>query len=404
MNRFQILIWLLAGSLHAQPSMSVGEALEKARQTHPALQGTAGRIAAARAGIAQARLSPNPKLFVQTENWRGWNTPGLSSSQVDTYAYLSQPVELGGKRQRRSALAESSLLRVELERELVERQVLVAVKQAYWGAAGAERVHRVLLQSLENFQQVIDYHEARVREGAMAEADLLKVRLEGERLALALNTSALEAERSRIQLFRAMGQVSFPEVQLTDTLETPVGAPVADMEAALASRLEIKIAQAAKDEAAANLRLQQALATPDADLVFGYKQTSGYPTVIGGVQWNLPFRNRNQGNIASADASIRIADSDIAATAAQIRAEVKAADLEVQMRRKQVTGTLPKLLEQAAESARIALAAYREGGTDLLRLLDAQRVRIDLEALYSRALAEYRQSVTAMEAAMGVNP
>lgn len=399
------LLVALAWTAQAQTPLSLSEALEKARQTHPVLQGSPSRIAAAQAGVEQARLRPNPRLFLQTENWRGWNSPSLSAgSQVDTYAYFSQPMEIGGKRERRSELAESALLRTQLERELVERQVIASVKQAYWAAAGAERVHRVLLASVNNFQQVIDYHEARVREGAMAEADLLKVQLEGERLVLALNTAAMEAERARIHLFRAMGQTSFPEVQLSDTLEGIAPAAVADFDAALANRLEMKIARAARDEAGANLRLQRALAKPDADFVFGYKQTSGYPTVLGGVQWNLPFRNRNQGNIASADATTRIADSEIAATAALIRAEVKAADLDVQMRRKQVSGTLPRLLAQAEESARIALAAYREGGADLLRLLDAQRIRIDLEALYSRTLAEYRQSVVALETAMGVNP
>jgi outer membrane protein TolC len=62
------------------------------------------------------------------------------------------------------------------------------------------------------------------------------------------------------------------------------------------------------------------------------------------------------------------------------------------------------MLQRADESARIALAAYREGGADLLRLLDAQRVRIELETLYYRTLSEYRQSIVALETAMGVNP
>ena len=60
--------------------------------------------------------------------------------------------------------------------------------------------------------------------------------------------------------------------------------------------------------------------------------------------------------------------------------------------------------EQADETSRIALGAYREGGADLLRLLDAERVRIDIELLYLRTLAEYRQSMVALEAAMGVEP
>ena len=129
----------------------------------------------------------------------------------------------------------------------------------------------------------------------------------------------------------------------------------------------------------------------------------GLATVMGGVQWTLPMHNRNQGNIGVAEASIRVADSDQAATAAMIRAEIKSAETDLAIRRQQVSASLPKLLAQAEESARIALAAYREGGSDLLRLLDAQRVRLDLQALYVRTLADYHQSIVALEAAMGVN-
>jgi outer membrane protein TolC len=86
-----------------------------------------------------------------------------------------------------------------------------------------------------------------------------------------------------------------------------------------------------------------------------------------------------------------------------IRAEVRAAQVEVEMRRGQITGLLKRSLEQAAESSRIAQAAYREGGADLLRLLDAERVRIELEVLYARTLADYRASVVALETAMGVD-
>jgi outer membrane protein TolC len=122
------------------------------------------------------------------------------------------------------------------------------------------------------------------------------------------------------------------------------------------------------------------------------------------VQWNLPLLNRNQGHIAAARAEIRAAESSLAATEALIRAEVRAAAAEFELRRRQLLESSRLLRAHAAESARIAQAAYREGGADLLRLLDAERVRLDTEMLYSRTLTEYRQSIAALETAMGVEP
>jgi outer membrane protein TolC len=51
----------------------------------------------------------------------------------------------------------------------------------------------------------------------------------------------------------------------------------------------------------------------------------------------------------------------------------------------------------------VARAAYREGGTDLLRLLDAERIHIELEVMNARKRAEYRQSLVGLETALGVS-
>jgi outer membrane protein TolC len=238
----------------------------------------------------------------------------------------------------------------------------------------------------------------------MAEADLLRVRLEEERLLIAANTARLEADRARIQLFREMGQTEFPEV-LFEPIEGAASAPMGvDAEKALEERVEMQIARHAVEQGRAALRVQQSLAKPNVEALFGFKRTAGLDTMLGGVQVDLPLRNRNQGSIAGAEAEVRVAEASLAATAALIQAEVKAAASEYEIRRGQTGDFLRSMRDKALEAARIAEAAYREGGTDLLRLLDAQRLRIDTQVLYYRALAEYRQSVAALESAMGVAP
>ena len=88
---------------------------------------------------------------------------------------------------------------------------------------------------------------------------------------------------------------------------------------------------------------------------------------------------------------------------ALVKAELQTAEIEVRMRRKQVDETLGPLRQQAAETARIAAAAYREGGTDLLRLLDAQRLQLETQLVYVQALVDYRLAVVNLETAMGAN-
>jgi outer membrane protein TolC len=125
---------------------------------------------------------------------------------------------------------------------------------------------------------------------------------------------------------------------------------------------------------------------------------------VAGFSLNLPLRNRNQGNIAAAAAEVSAARAELAAAQALVRAEVEAAARDYAIRRRQLAESLRPMRDQAAESARIAQAAYREGGWDLLRLLDAERLRLETELVYYRALAELRQSAAALETAMGVEP
>ena len=77
---------------------------------------------------------------------------------------------------------------------------------------------------------------------------------------------------------------------------------------------------------------------------------------------------------------------------------------EYQLRRGQVTETLQPLRQHADQIAEIAQAVYTQGGGDLLRLLDAQRARLDAQLAWVQGMVEYQQSIANLEAAEGVAP
>jgi outer membrane protein TolC len=138
------------------------------------------------------------------------------------------------------------------------------------------------------------------------------------------------------------------------------------------------------------------------DVLFGYKRTAGLDTVLAGVQVDLPFSNRNQGNLSSALSEAKAAESTLAAVEAAVRAEVESARRAVAIRKNQVDSILSAMSAQSNESQQIAGAAYRVGGVDLLRLLDAERARIETQILYYQTLSEYQQAVSALETALGI--
>ena len=405
--RLACLILAAVTPVAAQTAIGLRDAVGRALASHPLLEAARERVEAARGQRRQSGLYPNPEFVLQTENIRK-GSPGSPFSfwnQSETFAYLQQTFLTAGKRARRIGVAEKEVRAAELELETLRRRVALEVKRAYWAAAGAQKISELLQDNEKNFRQIEEYHLARVKEGAMAEGDLLRVRLEADRFALAANLAQLEANRARIEFFRALAESAFPEARFSEPLELAEDRLLtADPERALLNRPEVALARVRLDQARAQTALEQANVRPDFDAYFGYKRAEGFDTMTGGVTIPLPLLNRNQGNLQTAAARTRAAEADLAATEALVRAEVAAAETEYLTRRRQVREFLARFREQAQETSRIAQAAYRLGGADLLRLLDAERVRIEVELVAWRSLMEYRQSIAVLENVLGMQP
>jgi cobalt-zinc-cadmium efflux system outer membrane protein len=399
------LALLLALPLGAQHPLTLRDAVAQTIAAHPNLRAGGARIEAAQGLRLQAELRPNPRLYLQIENLRtGGNPPFSFGRHTDDFLYASRIFETGGKRARRIDAASENVRSIQLQRDVLAREIAASVASAYWTAAGAERVRDLLARSLVTYSRIVQFHRDRVREGAAAEADLIRVQLEHDRVSLAAANAAQDASRARLTLFREMGLASDPGAALADPLDQlPVFDPP-DADSASGERPEVRLARQQIARARATLRLQQSAAVPDTEVLFGYKRTAGLNTMLGGVQMNLPLGNRNQGQIAAAQAEIRAAEADAIAVENAVHADIELALREFRTRQSQITGAFRSLRERAEETARIADAAYREGGSDLLRLLDAERTRLEVEVLYSQTLADFQRSVVNARAAVGILP
>jgi outer membrane protein TolC len=124
---------------------------------------------------------------------------------------------------------------------------------------------------------------------------------------------------------------------------------------------------------------------------------------IAGVQFDLPFFNRNQGAIAAAVAETNAAEANFRATRSRLLAELAIARKEYDLRRDQYVNVFRPLREEAVQISNISRAAYQAGGLDLIRLLDAEKVRVDAELSFVRALANYHVSVAELNYAEGMD-
>jgi outer membrane protein TolC len=86
-----------------------------------------------------------------------------------------------------------------------------------------------------------------------------------------------------------------------------------------------------------------------------------------------------------------------------VDAEVMAALAGVRRRAQMLIAVETRMMQRAQTTSQITLAAYQEGGIELLDVLDAQRSQIETGLLHSQILYDYQLSQIELEAAVGTD-
>lgn len=407
---FKLLVWigLCIGlcSVLTQAAFAEDLTLDLAIQTalsHRAeLRAANSMTESARQMRMQAGALPNPRFFYQSENLR----PGMDfASNVDTYAYGSQVLEISGKRGARIGAAQANVAGANLDLEMQKRNVEFAVAQAYWEALRLAYLRKLAEESEGFYREILDYHQKRFEEGKLAAVDLMRVRLEHARAQTQLEASRLAEAQGLQRLATEMGlPVAEAWTFKTDfeAMNTPRQEAMADK--ASEQRIEVQLARQRLEAARANLSVQQAQGRPDLDVLFGYKRTADRNTMLAGMQMNLPLFDRNRSGVQAASSDISASRETLTGVELRTQSELNLARIAFTTWKQQVEGLYAPMLAQSKEIASVSRAAYREGGMDLLRLLDAERLRVDTQTAWAQALGNYHQSVLAVDYAAGLEP
>jgi outer membrane protein, heavy metal efflux system len=407
------LVALSVGVALAQPAqprrLTLGEAVERARQYHPLIIAAKQRVAIAEAERLESGLRTNPSLTVSGENFPiGPTQKGFDfGSGIDWFAVYTQTFETAGKRRLRVSLAEHNLEAARSEASAVERSAVYEVKAAYHRVDNARLRLKLLREYHNNLNQLAGMNEIRVKEGYTAEGDLIKARLEAQRAEFQMRKVNLEYERSRVELLRAMGVSSFEDGDLSFEVAEeqdyqPATLDMPSLREAAMRLPQTQAAQARVERAESLLRLEHARVRPDITASFGYKRNGPDNALFAAVSAPLPVYNRNHAQIARAQAEVEVARAELRHAQNTILAELAAARRAVELNQKQVESLRAEFLSLADESQSVSLAAYREGAVDLLTLLDAQRVRSQAQEFYFQALYDYQLAVHELERAAGI--
>jgi cobalt-zinc-cadmium efflux system outer membrane protein len=115
------------------------------------------------------------------------------------------------------------------------------------------------------------------------------------------------------------------------------------------------------------------------------RDVTGTSTFFG-FSMPLPFFDRGQGSIAKATAQIRAQDLALDAALAEARADIERATAVLAKRRAALTELETRVVQRVPMLRRMSEDAYREGGADILELLDAMRSVKDIQLAHVQQL------------------
>lgn len=426
-----------ASALGAQPagpsashgnSLTLLSVLRAVTDAHPLVVAAEARVAAARARRSTAGTFGNPVLTYQVEN-AGF--PGRATAPGvirETSTFASVPLEQLWQRGSRLQRAGDDLAAYEADLLSVRRGILLDAGRAFHRLAAAQFSVEAADQVLAGLDSLLTYTRTRVREGATAEGDLLRLEVERDRTATdrAFQLAELSQARAILQPYlvgrsSAVGDVAaldsmhvMPDDEAVagplDVLTTSLlgsAAPDAANQLstrALATRSDVAAASARARGAAADVGLQRALTVRQAGATIGTKSTGGSYSMIAGVSVPLPLFDQNRGEVQRARAESVVAQQELRWTQLRAAAEVVGAFESARILTERVRILRSGFVARAQASRAVALAAYREGAVPLLSVLDATRTLVDARLTYVRARYAQQDAVLALYVAAGFDP
>jgi outer membrane protein, heavy metal efflux system len=400
--------------------MTLDAAIARAREHEPSLRAVRADIEVARGMRQQAGLRPNPTLTVERRQ-----EPAGTDHQTSLGVQL--PLDLF-RRSARVQTADRVVQASEFAASDRERLLVASVRLQYGVAAAAVRDVVVAAEMVTTAQRQLGLVRARVDAGGAPplERDLLEVelrRFEAQRL-----LADGRADAAFVQLKPLLGMSPDEPLLLREALETLVtgttdGVATIGRAPSMAERPDVREADTRVQ--IADARIDQARREGRADIsLYGtyMRMDAGFPQqgfgstgqiervrgqfsyVAGGAMVALPLFNRNQGQVAAAQAERSGAQARRAAAELAARAELAAAQARDAQAQRAVALYRSGVRTLARQNLDVVRQTFELGRATVYDVLTEQRRYLDIEQAYTAALREVWEAHADLQRALGDRP
>ena len=388
--------------------VSMGQAVRLTLDRNQALRVQRLTIDLSKADETTAALKPNPGFSFDTDGLTLFSPHQLDGDFWKNGAAYTFGVdylfERGGKRRRRIRVARDAT-DVTAQGVLdAERQARFEAEQAFIGVLLAKSTLDLARQNLESFSRVVDVNRQRVKAGDLAEGEFYKISLQQLQFEQDVSSAEVSLVQARASLRQLMGYEDVADDYTVDgeLTFTKYELSLDDLKRqALESRPDVLAARAGVRLAEDTAALEQANRARDVTGAADYTHLGPDNTFDLGVSFELPFHDRNQGNIARSRIAVRQAGEAEAAARFTAITDVVNAYAAYETSLKVLSLYQSGYLEQARKSLDITTYVYQRGAGSVLDLLEAERTYRDTEVAYRQALADYMTSLRQIDFAVG---
>lgn len=399
-----------AQASQSQPKLRITlkQAQQMALAHNRTLQADLTLISQSKANEITAGLRPNPVFDTDALFIPFFSPSHLTSDNLNTNsefdAGISYNFELWGKRKARISSARAATMVTASEVRNDERRLRYDVAAQFINVLYAESKLRFTKQDLTTFDKSLEISQKQYQAGSISHGSLLKLQLQR----LLFQTDYTSAQVALIQakdnLRQLVGFDALPanydvigRLQAVNPHRSLLG-----LEAeALQNRPDLRASRQGITQAQSNLHLAKAYAHPDLGTTVDYTHITAMNNLSAYATIAIPVFDRNQGNIAKANAQITQAQEQERAAEQLVLTQVRSSYAQEESALQVVGLYRSGYLNEAEQSLSISQYAYLRGDTSLLNFLDAERSYRTVELNYRRALAQAMLSEQRVEESVG---
>jgi cobalt-zinc-cadmium efflux system outer membrane protein len=347
------------------------------------------------AGVKVAGQVPNPTLTFSAAR----DTPHES-------VLWDQPLELGGKRGKRMAVANEELKATEIDIGVLGRQIRHRTRDAFYKALLSRAQAQQSKAALDLSTRIRDAVRQRFDAGDVAELEVIQAEVEVARSSTEYEAATQNQKIADAQLAVLLNQPLERAPVLQGLVEQ---LPTAETLAALSDRAlhtNTEVLRTTQELAIEERRLSLARSqrVPNLDLQAGVDLNSPGEFDVGPrgqIGITLPLFNHGQGEIAQSSARLELLRLSLQAQRNNAQVQVYAAYFDYVAKAQQADQYKNTIVPQTSKLEDMAEESYRAGKINLLTLIDSQRRLNETRKTYLDSLFAVQSAFSTLEEAVG---